>query len=270
MEKENISQPNSTPAQPETHNVPTNQSKPRNTKVIIIAFFVIFALLIAGLVGAYTFGKKNMTPAPTPTPEAVACTMEAKLCPDGVTSVGRQGPKCEFAACPTTTATVSGKFELDKTYSSPDSWQIDYPGAFKLETRESQQMGPNGTGTPVVISYLGPTQGSGTEFHDGVSFSVGVQKKPANQNIKDTLDEYSKPNPELGGSRTELKPISVNGLSGYETTTEGLGSFRFIMLNYPGDNTKVYLMSIFADGPAPTGADYKAITDEMIESFRNI
>ncbi|KKP47245.1 MAG: hypothetical protein UR39_C0005G0058 [Candidatus Woesebacteria bacterium GW2011_GWA1_33_30] len=29
-----------------------------------------------------------------------ACTMEAKLCPDG-TSVGRSGPNCEFAPCPT-------------------------------------------------------------------------------------------------------------------------------------------------------------------------
>lgn len=34
-------------------------------------------------------------------PEQVACTMEAKVCPDG-SSVGRSGPKCEFAACPTT------------------------------------------------------------------------------------------------------------------------------------------------------------------------
>lgn len=31
--------------------------------------------------------------------EPVACTMEAKQCPDG-TYVGRQGPNCEFAACP--------------------------------------------------------------------------------------------------------------------------------------------------------------------------
>lgn len=29
----------------------------------------------------------------------VACTMEAKLCPDG-SAVGRQGPNCEFAKCP--------------------------------------------------------------------------------------------------------------------------------------------------------------------------
>jgi hypothetical protein len=29
-----------------------------------------------------------------------ACTQEAKLCPDGKTSVGRTGPNCEFAPCP--------------------------------------------------------------------------------------------------------------------------------------------------------------------------
>ncbi|HCS78848.1 TPA: hypothetical protein DIV55_03825 [Patescibacteria group bacterium] len=31
--------------------------------------------------------------------DGVACTMDAKLCPDG-SSVGRTGPNCEFAPCP--------------------------------------------------------------------------------------------------------------------------------------------------------------------------
>jgi len=31
--------------------------------------------------------------------EPVACTADAKICPDG-TAVGRVAPKCEFAACP--------------------------------------------------------------------------------------------------------------------------------------------------------------------------
>lgn len=35
-----------------------------------------------------------------PTPKPVACTQEAKLCPDG-SYVGRTGPNCEFTACPT-------------------------------------------------------------------------------------------------------------------------------------------------------------------------
>jgi len=32
-------------------------------------------------------------------PEFTACTMEAKICPDG-SGVGRTGPNCEFAPCP--------------------------------------------------------------------------------------------------------------------------------------------------------------------------
>ncbi|MEK7573481.1 MAG: PsbP-related protein [Patescibacteria group bacterium] len=38
-----------------------------------------------------TGGDQSLTPK--------ACTQEAKLCPDG-SSVGRQGPNCEFAPCP--------------------------------------------------------------------------------------------------------------------------------------------------------------------------
>ena len=42
------------------------------------------------------------TPSPSPLPSPVfpkACTQEAKLCPDG-SAVGRTGPNCEFAQCP--------------------------------------------------------------------------------------------------------------------------------------------------------------------------
>jgi len=40
------------------------------------------------------------------------CTQEAKLCPDGKTYVGRTGPNCEFAACPT-----SAGGQIDRTNS---------------------------------------------------------------------------------------------------------------------------------------------------------
>ncbi|MFA5929658.1 MAG: Kazal-type serine protease inhibitor [Candidatus Micrarchaeia archaeon] len=50
----------------------------------IIAIAFAAALLLFGCAG-------------TPVPKA--CTLEAKLCPDG-SSVGRIGPNCEFAACP--------------------------------------------------------------------------------------------------------------------------------------------------------------------------
>ena len=44
-------------------------------------------------------------------PEPVACTEEAKICPDG-SAVGRTGPNCEFAPCPGETGTVTGKVSV--------------------------------------------------------------------------------------------------------------------------------------------------------------
>ncbi|MEK7510840.1 MAG: hypothetical protein AAB582_01215 [Patescibacteria group bacterium] len=62
--------------------------------------------LIAGVVliivvGAGAFIYRNMMERPLEPSgsEPVACTMEARICPDG-SSVGRQGPNCEFSACP--------------------------------------------------------------------------------------------------------------------------------------------------------------------------
>ena len=57
----------------------------------------VVLLLVIGIGG---FLYRNMLEHPTPaaigTP--VACTAEAKLCPDG-SSVARSGPQCEFATC---------------------------------------------------------------------------------------------------------------------------------------------------------------------------
>lgn len=55
--------------------------------------------------------QRGMTPpigsyvvSPTPIPsDGVACTMDARACPDG-SFVGRTPPSCEFAPCPTGTA----------------------------------------------------------------------------------------------------------------------------------------------------------------------
>ena len=46
-----------------------------------------------------TFKFTEATGSASPTPASKACTLEAKVCPDG-SSVGRSGPNCEFAPCP--------------------------------------------------------------------------------------------------------------------------------------------------------------------------
>ncbi|MCX6730627.1 MAG: hypothetical protein NTZ55_02160, partial [Candidatus Roizmanbacteria bacterium] len=43
-----------------------------------------------------------ITNEPTDIPSPIACTLEAKTCPDG-SVVGRVGPNCEFEKCPDTT-----------------------------------------------------------------------------------------------------------------------------------------------------------------------
>lgn len=55
-------------------------------------FAAALGVLALILVAFYAFTTQ-------PLPGPVACTMEAKICPDG-TAVGRTGPNCEFAACP--------------------------------------------------------------------------------------------------------------------------------------------------------------------------
>ena len=56
-------------------------------------------ILTVGMLVFLGAGCVMFQPTVPPQHEPVACTMEAKLCPDG-SYVARSGPKCEFAACP--------------------------------------------------------------------------------------------------------------------------------------------------------------------------
>lgn len=95
------------PVQDTAQSAPPGEKKPNKLKWILIVLVLILALAIP--VGGYLFMSQSNTPEPTPTPapepteQVSACTLEVKLCPDGVTSVGRSGPSCEFEECPVTT-----------------------------------------------------------------------------------------------------------------------------------------------------------------------
>lgn len=54
-----------------------------------------FLLILDQVLSTFKF----ISPTASPSAKPVACTMEAKICPDG-SSVGRTGPNCEFAPCP--------------------------------------------------------------------------------------------------------------------------------------------------------------------------
>jgi hypothetical protein len=92
----------------------------------VIVLLVILLLGIGGIGGYYLITKQ------TPFQIPKACTLEAKLCPDGF-SVGRTGPNCEFTPCPTSSPTYqpqpslsSDITQIDQTLSNIFSGNINF------------------------------------------------------------------------------------------------------------------------------------------------
>lgn len=97
---------------------------------IIVAVSVIVVDLITFVVVANngTENIKNITDNKNGT---IACSLEAKVCPDG-SAVGRTGPNCEFATCPATSTTQIVKIsdplnfnDLRRYISQEFKWNYD-------------------------------------------------------------------------------------------------------------------------------------------------
>lgn len=214
-----------------------------------IILVIVLLLIILGAAGVFFWKNMMVKNEPAPVEETPIVEEEPTIEPSPTSSPS--------AGLTTYTNTVS-------------MWQLDYPSDqnFKAEKRAATQVGPNGLDEAVVFSMLGPTQTDGTEFHDGISFTVGTKKKTAAQTVMQFADEDSKPDPETT-TRTPLKAITVNGLDGVETTVSGLGTFRFVYLEYPGKTDRVYYLAIFSEGPGASNAKYDAITEAMLQSFKS-
>jgi|SRR3989344_642217 len=107
------------------------------TPIIVIVTFPAIALLIM-VIGLLKFGpywKSSQGPFILPSVKPVACTLEAKLCPDG-SSVGRTGPNCEFTPCPTQESTSSADISNWKTYTNSNygaKYTYKYPSNWVIE-----------------------------------------------------------------------------------------------------------------------------------------
>jgi len=104
----------------------------KSKKSIFIIFLIICVAIV--LVAGYFIYQKyllsNIKQNPT------ACTMEAKICPDG-SSVGRQGPNCEFAQCPNQNSEW-------KTYTNSEyGFEFKYPKDWNYNGEESIVFSPN-------------------------------------------------------------------------------------------------------------------------------
>jgi hypothetical protein len=93
-----------------------------NNKILIIVGSGLL-LLLGGCSWYFLFFNNVNSVLP------IACTMEAKVCPDG-SSVGRIGPKCEFAECPKATA------DFDKPIVMEINDKAIYPDGLSLVLKE--------------------------------------------------------------------------------------------------------------------------------------
>ncbi len=68
----------------------------KNQKKFVKTYIILFVLVVVVILAYVNIKPKAVA---VPEEEAVACTMDAKMCPDG-SYVGRVAPNCEFAKCP--------------------------------------------------------------------------------------------------------------------------------------------------------------------------
>ncbi len=102
---------------------------------IVLLLFIILPIFTFILGMNYQKVISNPKEVVTPTPTAgVACTLEAKICPDG-SSVGRVPPDCEFAPCPITSQENNRKRTKSPTgYECPENNYVDcMPGPYELK-----------------------------------------------------------------------------------------------------------------------------------------
>ncbi len=101
-----------------------------------IAIILIIGGVLAAAAGVWYWKSKTTSIMP------VACTQEAKECPDG-SYVGRTGPNCEFAACPSPAVASSSTSKISnssttltanwKTYQNKEyGFSVNYPPTLKI------------------------------------------------------------------------------------------------------------------------------------------
>ena len=106
----------------------------KNSGNILLVILIAVGVLAAS-VGGYFWWRSSVTPPPK------ACTLEAKVCPDG-SSVSRTGPNCEFTPCLTSVdPSANWKIYSNKTngfsFKYQPDWTID---ASQADEKQSAQL----------------------------------------------------------------------------------------------------------------------------------
>ena len=184
----------------------------KNFATIIILVIVVAVVIVSGVV--WYFG--GATPS-APAGGGVACTTEAKLCPDG-SYVGRTGPNCEFAACPMPVASsTSVGTSTWQTYTNQESeFTVKYPGSW-------QSVNGNGSSGEILdIAYQMDkkicAEGVGCSY-PGEIFMKGVTKDsilvPYGETPSSNFDDFARQYIS-GGLDNEATIVASATINGHE------------------------------------------------------
>lgn len=147
-------------------------------------------LLVLGIGG---FFYRNALERPVPAadnPNAIACTADAKLCPDG-SAVGRTSPDCRFAACPFPNAEDAA---LGLAFLVPPGYEAD----------------PSATGADEALraAFTKPAKGSAPHTIIIRRFAIDDGKTADETILAHTQYE---PSGNMAESMTEFTPVIANG-----------------------------------------------------------
>lgn len=164
---------------------------------------LILGILFVVLLSIFAWSKVHDAP------KSIACTEEAKLCPDG-SAVGRTGPHCAFAACP-----PSLSYEWKLIEGAPDASGMPYTTVSLVVAGKSHDLGAQTgschevkPGVPGIFGELSdPSEVSRVQcWFAGGGVELGVFKEGVQTVIKSgLLDEgSSETGPTRGGWKTLL------------------------------------------------------------------
>lgn len=147
----------------------------------------IVLILVVGI-GGFLY-RNILERNAVPQPDQVACTMDAKLCPDG-SAVGRSGPSCTFAACP------------------PPNVELDAIGvAFVLPPGYQANPDALGTDETLIAAYEKPALAEPPHALVVRRYAIPAGETAQDVMLRETMLEPSGMTPELD----DFESVSIGG-----------------------------------------------------------
>lgn len=226
------------------------------------------ALLFGGVLVGFFLAKSSLIDQSPIKPTGVACTMEAKICPDG-SAVGRTGPKCEFSPCPQIT-TTSPSVTPDPTagWNMYQGNKFSFKHPVDLEIREQ---GLENQVKEISIVYMRPGYNRPqSDISDGYTFSVHfgtfIQAETLEKAVEQQQEQTKAACSQASFSLIKQALVDKEKALTYETA----GCFGSYITTITSRNNEIFQIIQSFSGPVEQINIYKVNLDQILSTFKFI